>query len=626
MSNTIENGTPPGSTTPSHSTPATQPGGSGGTVAFLAGCLAALSALCLFAARGIESPATGVWYLSIIHPGSIYHMPLLTEWIAEAVSFLPLAARTTVFMLFHLLVAALSCGVLAGIATSAVTWKATRWEALICGWGAGLVFATTVEWQSAATACSPAIVTVFLTLLAFRVILGTEKPLDGRGVFTAALLMGLASANDPAFGVLAFLLLVVALGLAPQTLSAVRLILVFAAGFSAMACLPFVESVLRGESVAQFLSHALATPYPTVGDALPHMGYLSELVAQLPLPTLAVAPLGLVLLLRREGRGAPLVWALVFLIMGPFLPSLTNHSTDPAVLNSSDGPQAMVLAAVVLFALWGVTAILGGLLRRPGSGVLAFAGILLVSGSLAANQWRQVRAPAGEASLEVARSVFADCPESAVLVAGDARIYALLCAAQTLDSAGSGVTLVPADALEAGHSRERLRAEHLRALVLNDDFPPADADVRWYRERPLEMATLHANTRQAGEGFGLRALALWELTRDNFALRPICFAGEQSSWLTARAQRNGLVLVFPRQDETRSASLEYVQALESEGRLGSLDPETSEVLASLLLPVSEAARRQGDAVQAGAVATLARQVASSDPAVWLCSARAAARG
>ncbi|MCC6487098.1 MAG: hypothetical protein IT364_06320 [Candidatus Hydrogenedentes bacterium] len=625
MSDTNETDTPPGPVTPARPLPESRPG-SGGAVAFLAGGLAALSALCMFAARGIESPAVSVWHLPIIHPGSIYRMPLLTEWLAEAASFLPVESRTAVFMFFHLLTGALSCGVLAAIAASAVSWKATRWEALACGWGAGLIFAATMAWHSAATTCSPAVVTVFLTLLAFRVVLDPDKSLDSRGVVTASLLMGLASANDPAFGVLAFLLLVVSLGLAPPALSAVRLIFVYACGFAALACLPIVESLLRGETFAEFLSHALATPYPTVGDALPHMGYLPELLTELPLATLAVAPLGLVLLLRRDGRGAPLVWALVFLAMGPFLPSLTNHTTDPTVLNSSDGPQAMVLAAAVLFAVWGLTAILGTLLRRPGRGLLAVAAILVASGFLAANHWKHQRGSAGDAPLEIARAILADCPENAILVAGDARIYSLLCAAQTLGSAGSGVTLVPGDALEAGHSRERLRTEHLHAVVLNDDFPPADAEVRWYRERPLEMATLHANDRQLGEGFGLRALALWELTRDNFALRPVCFAGEQASWLTARAQQNGLVLVFPRQEESRSASLQYVKTLESEDRLESLDPETSEVLASLLLPVSEAARRQGDAAQASAVAALARKAAGSNPAVWLCSARAAARG
>ena len=358
-------------------------------VALLAAALATGTALCLFAARGIATP--GVWHVPVLQSNSVYRVPLFTEWLAEVLSFLAIQDRLRAFSLIHCLIASLAAGVLAAIATSAVTWRASRWEVLICGWGAGLLFSAAGLWLSAATTGSPAVITVCLALAAYYIVLSGRKPLNSRALAVSALLIGLATANDPSFGVLAFLLLIAALGLAPENLPAGRIIVVFALGFSAAAGFPVLVAALRGETIAGFFSHALATPYPTPGDAMPRTGYLTELVALLPWPSLAASLLGLALLLRRESRGGLLVWALTFLTMGPFFPSLTNHTVSPSILNCGDGPRAMVLCAVVLFALWGTAAAVNLLMRKQRKGILAAACILLVSGILAAGQWRQLR-------------------------------------------------------------------------------------------------------------------------------------------------------------------------------------------------------------------------------------------
>jgi tetratricopeptide (TPR) repeat protein len=446
------------------------------------------------------------------------------------------------------------------------------------------------------------------------------------GVFFGAVFVGLATANDPAFGVMALLLAVLAISVAAERYSAHVIVLAYFAGFAIAASVPFVRALSSGEGVHGFLIHALSTPYPTLGDGAPHFGYLPRLTLEFSWLTLLAALGGLVLLIGRGPTRQTLGWAFVFLTMGPFLPSLTNQTKDTAVITDPRATEAMVLISVCLFAAWGLSAFTGLTVSKEPKGGRRIAILTLCGLALAGHQWWSLP-PATDGSADrLAQAVLTDCPQGAILVTGGARIYSLISTVQAVRGIRPDVTVLPADALDSPRLRRRVAEAGLTNVTLKPTFPPSDALERWSRERPQAVETLTAfQRRYPGLHGDLQELAIWELVRDNFLTRPISFAGVSAPWLSARVQRNGVVLVFPRTGDISRDSLDYIVQHINEDRAGSPDSELHRAMVDLLLPLSDAARRQGALIQAALSADLARRIAGSDSGPLLASARAAAR-
>ncbi len=568
----------------------------------------------------------GPWQQLAVESPHIYRRPVLTTWLAETLVFLVPTHGLDAQRALSILLGSVSCGLIAVLAAAFAGKTATRAERIACGVVAALLFAFTSTWQAAIEGGAPTTVTVALALGAFLFIQVPRKGPSLILVALAALLIGLASANNPAFAVLGLLLAVLALATGANRNSAVAILMTYGIGFAVGASIPVVDALTRGEDVRGFLTHALYTPYPTLGDAAPQLGYLSHLTTQFAWPTLMVSLGGLVLLIGKGAVRQPLAWAIVFLCMGPFLPSLTNQIRNASVIVDPQAAFSMVLVCVAVFAAWGLVAFLRVLL--PAQRWASHRVVILVAlgVALVAYQWRTVPAPPDDTARQLAEAILADCPDDAILVTGDAGIHSLLVTVQATCRVRSDLTIVPADALESVPMRRRLAAADYPKFAFSPSFPPSDALERWTRERPQAAQVLDDALRSdRSTPSSLKELALWELVRDNFSIRPVAFAGVAVPWLTARAQQNGVVLVYPRAGTPRKSSQGIVSAYIQRSHGVLHDTALHRTIAGLLLPAAEAARRQGDIAQASRIAELARLVDASNPLPWLASARAAAR-
>lgn len=567
--------------------------------------------------------AAGPWQNWAVSNIAIYDRPLLTSWLADICRTIVPANAFAALNVVNLLLGALACAIIAALSANSASKKAHPIERVLCGTAAGALFASTSLWHSAMAGITPATLTVVLTTAALYAIYRPAKPASLRVVFLSAAFVGLATANDPAFGIVALVLAVLAIHVAAARSSAWSILVSYFAGFALGAGIPFVTALIRGEGRAGFLSHALATPYPTLGDGDPAFGYLARLVGAFPWPVLAVSLAGLVIALA-QGRGRmALGWSFIFLSMGPFLPVLTNQTRNPGVVTDATATQAMVVATVAIFASSGLMGLSRVFVPASDGYVRRIALACVFAAALVGYQWWWLPPGPGDMPAKVAEAVLADCPQDAVLVTGDARIYALLETVQAVRNVRRDVVIVPADALSSLRLRARVRQTVGDGVHVDTAFPPEDALDRWAIERPQALAALSQAPELSGD---LRDLAIWELVRDNLSDRTFAFIGVSTPWITARVQHNGVVLVFPRDGQVRHASLDcinaYVDGLTREPR----ESEIHRTLAAMLLPLSDAARRQGNLDLAAHTAGLARRIDATDAGPWLVSARAAARG
>ncbi len=591
--------------------------------ALIVGLGATMFALVLYAAHSNFGIVAGPWQGVLAESDTFYSRPLLWTWAGHAVTFLAPSQGPALLCLMTVVLAASCCGLVAMVSASAVAGVVSRVESIVCGCAAGILFALTHLWIRASMECSPAPLTLLLALGAFWLMMRA----GGMGRFLCGgVLIGLATANHPSFAVLALLLAILVVANTRDETKVYRAVLLFGLGFAAVACVPVVAALVRGEGLAGFLSHALQTPYPTVGDAAPEMNYGYNLAREMSTLVLLAALPGLVLLTRENMRRPALVGAFIFLSMGPFLPALTNHRSGPSVVTDTSATMAMVLAAVCLYVAWGVMWLTTVIVRGDKRYWFRAVAVAVAACILAVSQWKYLPSRPGNKPLRLAEAVLADCPENAILVTGDAGLHSMLLTVHAIHGYRVDVTLIPADALTTVPLRARAASLGLENVQLDPLFPPVDAVERWGKERPLEVKAIAKAKKVAPDSeVDLQDLALWDFVRDNFARRPIAFVGVAAPWLTARAQRNGVVLVYPRQEAERTSSFSllgsYGPKAEGEPKATAL----SETMLALLLPLSDTARRQSDVEQAAVAAALARQFAGGDARPWLSSARAAAR-
>ncbi len=566
--------------------------------------------------------SAGVWQGWAVPGHAVYDRPLLSTWLADACRALAPRAPLEALNSLNLFLGALSAALVASIAANSTGERTPPVERILCGCLAGLLFSCATVWRGTLSGVTPATLTVALALTAFFIVYRPTRPPSLPALLVAASFIGLATANDPVFGVAGLILAVLAIHSAAARSSAWAIVLTYAMGFVAGAGVPIWKALAAGEGRPEFLAHALATPYPTLGDGTPAFGFLARLTDEFTWPILAVSLLGLIVAIGQRRVRLAIGWSFVFLAMGPFLPVLTNQSRTTVVLIDPSASQAMVAASVAILAAWGLVGTARLLLPPEGlsprrAGIVAAIGLALV-----ALQWSHYAPEPSNAPEALAESVFADCPPESVLITGDARIHTLLETVQAVRGIRPDVTIVSADALSSPRHRNRLNANVGSKLDIDSVFPPVDALNRWALERPQALAALNHS---AGARSDLRDLAVWELLRDNFSKRPFAFVGVSAPWLTARVQRNGVVLVFPRDGENRQHSLTTIDEYADDLDESAEHAELRRTVSAMLLPLSEASRRQGDIRTATHAAELARRIRGDDAVPWLVSARAAAR-
>ncbi len=590
-----------------------------------AAALTVVGALIWFLSRLSPGVAFSIWQGPLLSDASPYHLPLLSVWTVPFANGLEVGNPAWRLNVLSAVFASLALGAFAAMVARAGRTLATPIEGAAAGLVAAGIVATTPALTYAATAAGPAPLTYFLAMAAVALLAlrrDARRPFDL--ILLASLMAGLAAANHPAF---AWLLLFVLSAFAVHPVSRRPLggMVVVAAVFLAAAALPAAVAAARGESLSRFLSHALLTPYPTIGDGRPHWDYGRALLSDLSPLTLILAVPALLLLFRPGTRGYVGLLALLFAVLGPFLPLLTNQTSGAAVLRDEVAPRVMALSAVAAFSALGLLLLVRhtptAASSRPRRLVLLLAvtSVVLTLHAQRAPDRRHHRAD------ELAHEIYEGCPDGAWLVCGDDGLASLATAYPRTHGLDRKVRIIPASFL--GEPRLRLRLTQLLPDASIRPAFPIESDLeRWRVERPQLLRELS----DAPEGLTpdnpqLQALALWDLVRDNPTRWPLCFVGVSTPWLTARAQLSGVVFCYPRRaDPAPSALRDTVERL-CAGEEYRSDPDFGETLARLMLPISDLIRDQGDAEEAQ---LLVQSLAAIDPAAPgppLGLARAAAR-
>jgi hypothetical protein len=312
---------------------------------------------------------------------------------------------------------------------------------------------------------------------------------------------------------------------------------------------------------------------------------------------------------------------------GPFAPVFMNQF-DAGVFPRDDAMLAGVTlaGACVVFGL-GLLVATQSLFRasyapgyRAALSVLAFAVI-------AVHQWTQAPHRGGGLSGAFAREVLNGCPPESVLVTADTEIASMVRAAQHAYGHRPDVTVLPETVLRHAAARQFYRFHQPGFTGLEADYDPQRRMASWRSERPLvSNEFLEAGEHDMGRIEDARGdLIIWDFVRDNFADRPIAFAGVDIDWLHARATVNGLVEIFPIAEAPLTDSIEAWIALKAAGDVQRRDPELAASISRLLLSQSATRRNQNQGEEATRLARLATGLKPSEPRAWRELARAAAR-
>ena len=589
-----------------------------GVVAFVVAATAAVSA---FRGGIVFGPWQGA-YLDLDFP---YSAPVLSVWLARAFVAIPAFDRATCTVLASEVAGALACGILAMAVAQPLLRKSSPWTAAVCGAAAGSFLGLTPSWLQLSAAASPAPVTLLFALTGIVFLQHAIDRTAPRWLWYAGLILGLAAANDPSFTLVFLVALLAALGELGERIHVFRILTALPIGFALTASIPWFRSFAAGESLSEFLAHATAAAFPAIGDGVPRFAFGLELRPQFTWPVLGATVLGLTALFRRGMRGPAVAWGMIFLAMGPFWPALTNQHSSPYVLRDVDAASAMAYAAVCVAAGWGIAWIAGTIFRPPHGARLAAVAALAAALALAIVQYR-LAPPRGATTAEaLGNEIFESVETNGALVVGDSRTASLLRSMQIARDVRKDVAVLSVHAFEQPPWRARFHRLYAGALKIPAEFPTSEEWKRWPLERPNEFSLINIQLKLGKvRDRDFIDLMLWEFMRDNFAQRPIYFAGVSSPWLTARAKRDGLVLRYPRSGADVPRSVDsIVPAANGAGRF---DPECDRTIVALLLPLAEAARRQDDVTLSAHIAELARDYGANDAGAWLSAARAAARG
>jgi hypothetical protein len=590
-----------------------------------AGALAFLIAIGNFIHAFAGGVAFGPWqgaYLDLDFP---YRAPLLSMWFARAFVAIPFADRALCTVIASMVAGALACGVLAVAAAQGLRGRMPAAATALCGATAGAILAFTPIWTRLCTGGSPAAVTLVLALAGIGLLQFAIYATEPRWLLYAGLFFGLTSANDPSFVIVFLIALLAALGDLGERVRVTKIFAPMLSGFCIAAIIPLIHSFLAGESLSEFFSHAMNTTFPAIGDGAPQFGFGLELRPQFSWAVLGATIAGMTALFMQRMRGPAVTWGIVFLAMGPFWPSLTNQHASAHVLRDLDAPACMAYAAVCVGAGWGIAWIANVLVNASRRTALAAVVLAAASSFVVVLQFRSLPPRGPISAEEMGRGILNDCGRNAALVVGDSHTASLLRTLQIARGERRDVTVIPVHALEQPKWRERFHRKYAGTLAVPGDFPPVEAWKRWPLERPNEFGLLNVRLKQGGvRESDFIDLMLWELMRDNFKEHPIYFAGVSTPWLTARGERVGILLQYPRVGNERGRSLETIVPASPNPSVRT-DPEFDRTVVALLLPLAEAYRRQDNVAESENIAGLARTYGADDAGAWLVSARAAAR-
>lgn len=580
-----------------------------------------------FLPRLSEGIAFGPWQGPLLADFPVHSLPVLSRWLVAAASYVGIGSGPRLLNLVSASFGAISCGLVAAVGTMVSKKAFPSFEAGLAGLLTALVFAATPTITYASTGPAPTTLSMSLALLSIVVLLAALEQRSPT-VFLAAsgLAAGLAAANHPSFGLL-FLFIVLTLIVlhfeVGQVLTAFTCAcLAFAGG----AILPLVSALTSGESIPEFFSHALRTPYPALGDGWPEAGFARRLSTELPGPLLLAAMPSIVLFFRRGTRPYAFLCVGVFACMGPLLPALTNQYGHDAGLTDPDAPLAIALAMFCLYVGWGVAVAVAYLIRPPKIRWLRVAALILAAVGAVAFQSRQAPSRRHDFAQKTAQALIASCPENAALISGDRGLTSLVLAAQETGGIRPDLTVISTESLTDPLLRKKLAARVEGGLALEEKLAGLDVLGEGQSKPPYLLRRLVRN-RQGGARNSeiLLNLALWEFVEDNFSSRPVCFVGITLPWLTARAQASGCVIIYPHQQATSAPAPETLAAQLYERPEYRTDPAIRRTLSQILLPLSESARNQKNVREAARLAQHAALLSPEPPGARLALARAAAR-
>jgi len=587
----------------------------------LAAIGAALAALIWFACRMSPGAAFGPWQGALLAARPLERVPVVAHAVFLACSPFPNATAA--------LFGAVACGLLGALAAAVLHRRGSGIEAVAGGLAAGVLFAVTPAMTYASTATGPAVVSIALALAALALSAGTGERGRPRVCYAAAAAAGLGMANHAALGLLAFLVLPAGVLRSRSSGERWRVLLFAAATFMATASLPLLQASWQGEGIRAFLAHALAQPFPFPLSARPDAGFPLEALAQVPVEVALFALPGVAWLIHPRTRRAALVLLAALALFGPLLPSVTHQATAGPDPVDAASPLLVAMAALSFFVACGM-ACMARLLTRDPKHAPARAAVVVVLAVLGvALAWPEAPSRRHDLAGALGRAILDSCPDDAVLLTGDADLTSLALAVQHLERRRLDVTVAPVAYLAQREAvRARLAARIAGAARVDGSFPPEDAQAAWPVEQPVLFARFLRQRRQGrGDSSALTDLALWEFIRQNHAQRPLCFVGRASPWLAARGRASGAVLVYPAGTATPVADpLAALDALLSSPRLLEHNPGAARTVASVLLPLVQAAHAQAEAQQEHArLGQWAAMLAPTHPRFLLEQMRAMAR-
>lgn len=570
----------------------------------------------------------GTWQGILLSEHPLEQPPVLSYWLSHVAAWLPGCNAAWRLNLLSAVCGALSCGLVCLLGARAAGAFLGAGEALAYGVLGALAFAATPAFVYEATGAGPSTLTLALAIGAIS-LLGTIKVSEegSSRLYLAAWLSGLAMANHAAFGWLFAAVVFVLLQSGPPRRRAIRLATGCSAAWVAGAALPFARSRIEGESLREFLSHALQQPYPNLFDGLPSTEPLRQLVTNYPPVFLALAIVGLVFSFSPGQRHHGVLLAGLALCMGPLLPILTNQTGGAAALENDRTPLFLTMALTCIWASWGaarLVCLLPKHVARPWARSSLCAGLVLA----ACAGWPAIPSRNHTVARGLAERILDSCPPDAILVSGEPQLTSILRTAQLVCGIRDDVAVIPAANLAGSPLERRWLAEHLSGRVsLPDAFSLEHNGQAWSNEQPLALARfLEGKTSGTAES-GLLDLALWEFVKANYQRGPLCFVGLDSQWLGARAAISGLVLTFPRLYPTAAIQPDAeIGRFIDDASLRQRDPGVARSLASLPLPLATAARAQGQCVISLRLASLAARLNPNAVEPERCILRAEARG
>ncbi len=581
--------------------------------------LTGLAAALWFFSSAPSGVAFGLWQGPLLDGDWMHPLPVLARGAARLSELLAPGNSLAALNLATCAAAAIACAMLAAIVVQTAERFTERPVALMAGLLAAGAFAVSPPLLEVSLGAHPAPFSVAFALAAvFCLLRAADSARPGRWDAAAGAAAGLAAANLPSLLLLGLLLLFALLlmpdrGARPMA----RRFLCFLLPFALCALLPVALAAARGESLRQFLQHALAAPYPALFEAPPELGFGRSLLELLPGRILLFAVPGLTVLLIPRARAGAWLAAAALCVMGPLLPALTNQYAGASVLVDDSAPTLLVLAAVCAFIGWG-GALLANAAFRPlrGARVRAVVAGACLAGILAA-LWPALPNPGHARARALGHELLGACPENGVLVSGSPHLTSLLLATQRAEGLRRDVSVLPAAGLAEPAARARLAERLPSQFNLPTDFPSGRDIQTWERTLPIDFLALAQTTDEKQRDHLLGELALWNLVAENRPRWPLCFAGCSPDWLVARAEVHAGMLWYP-DAEPVAAPFDLDTLIPGYAPLG---PDARTTLAALLLPLARTALAQDRRAEAAVLAGLGGALLPGHPGFALLSVR-----